>query len=315
MTWGVEADVLERFAGAGVSADQVSFERDTYGSTFPVPPSQYLAEFRDLLRADDERLLGGRANGEEAELRRRAGGALQRAQHERRGDVDPGDVPSRHGLALVASPTRSRRRGRRRGRRRNQGRAGACNRRPRLPARGAASPGVRARFSGRRARPGRGRRPRGVTTTSPPHSAGSTSRTVWVSSHWWPKGSSTTQERSPYSKVSGSCTVRAPASRARATARRRRRRELDLVRDDAAARRDLVGARPRRRLRRPCRTPAANGACADAHLLFEAEGRLQPLDGRPDVRIDQHGLTVAGGAEQFVNMRPEISQDHEKEGR
>ena len=34
---------------------------------------------------------------------------------------------------------------------------------------------------------------------SPPHSAGSTSRTVCVSSQRWPNGSSTTQERSPYS--------------------------------------------------------------------------------------------------------------------
>src|SRR6478672_7592210 len=30
MTWGVEADVLERFGGAGVPAEQISLEQDTY---------------------------------------------------------------------------------------------------------------------------------------------------------------------------------------------------------------------------------------------------------------------------------------------
>src|SRR6185295_13536053 len=30
MTWGIEANVLERFGSAGVSADKISFVRDTY---------------------------------------------------------------------------------------------------------------------------------------------------------------------------------------------------------------------------------------------------------------------------------------------
>src|SRR5215471_10402748 len=30
VTWGIEADVLERYAGAGISADQISFSRETY---------------------------------------------------------------------------------------------------------------------------------------------------------------------------------------------------------------------------------------------------------------------------------------------
>jgi ubiquinone/menaquinone biosynthesis C-methylase UbiE len=47
MTWGVEADVLERFGAAGVAAAQVSLERDTYMFDYPGTPSEYLAEFKE----------------------------------------------------------------------------------------------------------------------------------------------------------------------------------------------------------------------------------------------------------------------------
>jgi SAM-dependent methyltransferase len=46
MTWGVEDNVIERFAGAGVPAEKISFERDTYTFNFPGPPSELLAVFR-----------------------------------------------------------------------------------------------------------------------------------------------------------------------------------------------------------------------------------------------------------------------------
>src|SRR5207342_3072271 len=35
MTWGVESDVIERFEGAGVAKNQISFLRDTYTFNFP----------------------------------------------------------------------------------------------------------------------------------------------------------------------------------------------------------------------------------------------------------------------------------------
>lgn len=46
MTWGIEANVIERFASAGVLKDNVSFMRDTYRFNFPGAPSQLLDEFR-----------------------------------------------------------------------------------------------------------------------------------------------------------------------------------------------------------------------------------------------------------------------------
>jgi SAM-dependent methyltransferase len=46
MTWGVEANVIERFAAAGVPKDNVSFLRDTYTFHFPDAPSQLVEQFR-----------------------------------------------------------------------------------------------------------------------------------------------------------------------------------------------------------------------------------------------------------------------------
>jgi SAM-dependent methyltransferase len=46
MTWGVEEQVTERFAGAGIPEGQISFERDTYTFNYPAPPSELLAQFR-----------------------------------------------------------------------------------------------------------------------------------------------------------------------------------------------------------------------------------------------------------------------------
>ncbi len=46
MTWGIEANVAERFASAGVPRDNVSFARDTYTFNFPGTPSEFVEVFR-----------------------------------------------------------------------------------------------------------------------------------------------------------------------------------------------------------------------------------------------------------------------------
>ena len=47
MTWGVEGHVLERFEGAGVPADKISFARDTFIFRFKGSPSAYVNEFKN----------------------------------------------------------------------------------------------------------------------------------------------------------------------------------------------------------------------------------------------------------------------------
>ncbi len=42
MTWGIENNVIERFAGAGVPKEKISFVRDTYNFNFPGAPSEFV---------------------------------------------------------------------------------------------------------------------------------------------------------------------------------------------------------------------------------------------------------------------------------
>jgi SAM-dependent methyltransferase len=68
MTWGLEADVIERFTGAGVPEEQISCERDTYVFRFPGTPSDYLAEFREYYGPTMNAYAAAAADGREAEL-------------------------------------------------------------------------------------------------------------------------------------------------------------------------------------------------------------------------------------------------------
>jgi ubiquinone/menaquinone biosynthesis C-methylase UbiE len=46
MTWGIEKEVSERFAGAGIRKEKISFVRDTYTFNYPGPPSEFVDVFR-----------------------------------------------------------------------------------------------------------------------------------------------------------------------------------------------------------------------------------------------------------------------------
>ena len=48
MTWGIESNVIERFAGAGIPSENVSFARDTFTFNFPGTPSELLDVFRNF---------------------------------------------------------------------------------------------------------------------------------------------------------------------------------------------------------------------------------------------------------------------------
>jgi len=46
MTWGIENNVIERFGGAGVPTEKISFVRDTYTFNFPGAPEDFVGAFR-----------------------------------------------------------------------------------------------------------------------------------------------------------------------------------------------------------------------------------------------------------------------------
>jgi SAM-dependent methyltransferase len=68
MTWGVEEKVIERFAAAGVPDKQVAFQRATFSFTFPGPPADLLAEFKDYYGPTMNAYEAAAAKGREAEL-------------------------------------------------------------------------------------------------------------------------------------------------------------------------------------------------------------------------------------------------------
>ena len=68
MTWGVEANVIERFAAAGVPEEKISFERDTYTFNLPGPPSELLALFRTYYGPTMNAFEAATANDREADL-------------------------------------------------------------------------------------------------------------------------------------------------------------------------------------------------------------------------------------------------------
>ena len=101
MTWGVEADVIERFTGAGVPEEQISCERDTYVFRFPGTPSDYLAEFREYYGPTMNAYAAAAADGREAELDAELDALFNEQNTSGTGlDDDPGDVPPGHGRRL-----------------------------------------------------------------------------------------------------------------------------------------------------------------------------------------------------------------------
>jgi SAM-dependent methyltransferase len=72
MTWGVEGHVVERFSGAGIPKENISFMRDTYNFEFPDTPSKFLDTFRKFygptMNAFEAAERNGRADNLQAEL-------------------------------------------------------------------------------------------------------------------------------------------------------------------------------------------------------------------------------------------------------
>ena len=72
MTWGLENNVIERFTGAGIRRENISFARDIYTFEFPGEPSKFLDTFRKFygptMNAFEAAETNGRANVLQREL-------------------------------------------------------------------------------------------------------------------------------------------------------------------------------------------------------------------------------------------------------
>jgi len=70
MIWGVESNVIERFAGAGIPKDRISFLKDSYTFNYPGTPSEFVAEFRKYYGPTMNAFDAAEKNGKAADLQK-----------------------------------------------------------------------------------------------------------------------------------------------------------------------------------------------------------------------------------------------------
>ena len=70
MTWGVEDNVIERFGGAGVAREKISFARDTFTFHHPGAPAELVATFKDYYGPTMNAFEAAEKNGKAADLQK-----------------------------------------------------------------------------------------------------------------------------------------------------------------------------------------------------------------------------------------------------
>jgi SAM-dependent methyltransferase len=70
MTWGVESNVTERFAAAGVPAEKISFERDTFTFNFRGAPAVLVGQFKSYYGPTMNAFEAANKSGRVADLQR-----------------------------------------------------------------------------------------------------------------------------------------------------------------------------------------------------------------------------------------------------
>jgi ubiquinone/menaquinone biosynthesis C-methylase UbiE len=70
MTWGIESNVTERFTAAGVPAQNISFERDTFTFNYGGSPAGFVNEFRNYYGPTMNAFEAAEKNGRAADLQK-----------------------------------------------------------------------------------------------------------------------------------------------------------------------------------------------------------------------------------------------------
>jgi SAM-dependent methyltransferase len=70
VTWGVEANVIERFGAAGIAPEKIACDRDTYIFNFPGSPAEFVDAFRKYYGPTMNAFDAAAKNGKEADLQR-----------------------------------------------------------------------------------------------------------------------------------------------------------------------------------------------------------------------------------------------------
>lgn len=70
MMWGVEANVVERFAAAGIAKEKIAFSKETYVFNFPGKPPEFVDTFRRYYGPTMNAFEAADKNGRAADLQR-----------------------------------------------------------------------------------------------------------------------------------------------------------------------------------------------------------------------------------------------------
>jgi hypothetical protein len=70
MTWGIESDVIERFEGAGVPGEKISFVRDIYTFNFQGAAAEFVDAFRKYYGPTMNAFEAAEKNGRADELQK-----------------------------------------------------------------------------------------------------------------------------------------------------------------------------------------------------------------------------------------------------
>jgi len=70
MTWGIESNVTERFGGAGIPKENISFVRDTYTFVYPHAPSRFVDAFRQYYGPTMNAFEAAEKSGRAADLQK-----------------------------------------------------------------------------------------------------------------------------------------------------------------------------------------------------------------------------------------------------
>ena len=93
MTWGIAANVIERFAGAGIPGDRVSFKRDTYTFNHPGAPHEFVDDFRRYYGPTMNAFEAAAKAGRQADLQRELEELFEREN--KSGSTQTTSIPAR----------------------------------------------------------------------------------------------------------------------------------------------------------------------------------------------------------------------------
>ena len=70
MTWGIESNVIERFTGAGIPREKITFTKDTFTFNYPGTPSELLGLFRKYYGPTMNAFEAAEKNGRAGDLQK-----------------------------------------------------------------------------------------------------------------------------------------------------------------------------------------------------------------------------------------------------